>query len=334
MSRDLIQNIESSSSELLAQFQSRSFLACAGSETYLVFQQKFDLPEFAAFILHDNPEELKKFTNDHLQNILAAAASTGHGLVLDMLVWRASPDHLKLLGRDTSEKELRRIHKTAIDHLRDFVGQWRIKNGFDAVSFPVLFAADIGPRGDGYKVDDANASSETFLKYHSEQIKAIADVGGVDLVSALTITSVNEAIGISRACSNHGLPLTMSVTVETDGRLPDGNELRTFVERTDEMTSRYPLFYMVNCCHPSHLRPTLQNALDNKEPWLNRIRGFRANASCKSHEELDNSTELDRGDVSALATSMAEMKDIFGLYVVGGCCGTDHEHIAEIAKQL
>ena len=129
--------------------------------------------------------------------------------------------------------------------------------------------------------------------------------------------------------------LTMLLAVhitETDGHLPDGNYLGDLIEQTDEATGSAPLFYMVNCVHPTHLRPTLDKAALNGEQWLGRFRGLRANASCKSHEELDNSPELDRGDIHELAKDLADMKEKFGLHVVGGCCGTDHEHLAAIAN--
>ena len=119
---------------------------------------------------------------------------------------------------------------------------------------------------------------------------------------------------------------------ETDGRLPDGNYLGDLIERTDKETNSTPLFYMVNCAHPYHIRPTLEGAAKDGKNWLSRFRGFRSNASCKSHEELDNSPELDRGNISELAMSLADMRKEFGLHVVGGCCGTDHEHIAALAK--
>ena len=84
---------------------------------------------------------------------------------------------------------------------------------------------------------------------------------------------------------------------------------------------------MVNCAHPTHLMPTLEKALINKESWLSRFNGFRANASTKSHEELDNSTEIDRGDLKQLGEQMKDMRAKYNLHVIGGCCGTDHEHL-------
>ena len=300
-----------------------------------MFQQQLELPQFAAFTLYSQPkEELEKLETDHLSHIFRAAAESGHGLLIDILTWRASPEYLKLLGRDPGQDELEKIHRVAVTWTRSIVTRWREQHGYSEESFPVLIVADIGPRGDGYKIENHNATTDGFREYHSHQLNAIKAVGGVDLVCAYTITSVEEAIGIAQASSDVGLPVIISATVETDGQLPDKNELRHLVEKTDAgLEGRSaPLFYMVNCAHPTHINPTLEKAQANGEGWFGRFKGIRANASCKSHEELDNSTQLDRGDVDDWAKRLKKMKESYGLRVVGGCCGTDHEHIAALAR--
>ena len=132
---------------------------------------------------------------------------------------------------------------------------------------------------------------------------------------------------------DHGLPLVVSPTVETDGKLSDGSDLGRFIGRVDESTDGYPLFYMVNCAHPTHLEPALRAAREDGAPWLGRFKGLRANASNKSHEELDESTELDAGDSRDLADRMAALQERFGMSLLGGCCGTDSLHIGEIAAR-
>jgi S-methylmethionine-dependent homocysteine/selenocysteine methylase/phospholipid N-methyltransferase len=312
-------------------FETRKFLTNAGTETYLVFQQGFDLPEFCAFTVFEDPEAWSMLVQSCLEPILQAAADTGHGLMVDALVWRAQPDFIEKLGRDSGQ--LGPINAMAVSRTRESIDRWRQAQGHDQQSLPVLVAADIGPRGDGYRVKDEAITVAAACDYHQAQIQALANAGA-DLACALTMTSVNESIGLVEACAESGLPLIVSPTVETDGRLPDQNELGTFIEKVDDATGSAPLFYMVNCAHPSHLLPTLEAARDAGEAWLGRFRGFRANASRKSHAELDNSTELDRGNTDELARELARMQEIYDLRVVGGCCGTDHEHLAAIAKSL
>jgi S-methylmethionine-dependent homocysteine/selenocysteine methylase len=257
---------------------------------------------------------------------MAAIDSQGHGLLLDALVWRAHPDYVAALGYAPSD--LVRLNELAVARTKAAVHEWREQERRTADDFPVLIAADIGPRGDGYRVDDAPAV-EDAIKYHRAQLDALASTD-VDIVCAWTMTNVNEAIGITRAATELELPIIVSATVETDGRLPDGTTMAEFVYRVDEATHASPIFYMVNCAHPTHLADALATA--REEDWLSRFKGFRANCSTKSHEELDNSTELDRGNPKQLAVELAAMQQAYDLKVLGGCCGTDVEHIAEIAR--
>jgi S-methylmethionine-dependent homocysteine/selenocysteine methylase len=157
---------------------------------------------------------------------------------------------------------------------------------------------------------------------------------GADMVCAMTMTSVPESIGVALAARDVGLPLAISPTVETDGTLPDGSSLGDFVRRVDEATAGAPLFYLVNCAHPWHVAPALARAKEEGAGWLRRFAGIRANASRKSHAELDESPELDRGDPRELGREIAELRRAFGLRVVGGCCGTDAEHLAAIAEAV
>ena len=147
------------------------------------------------------------------------------------------------------------------------------------------------------------------------------------MVTAITMTYADEAIGIVRAADERGVPVVISFTVETDGRLPNGQALGDAIEEVDEQTHAGPAYYMVNCAHPTHFADVVAEG----GPWRDRIRGLRANASTKSHAELDEATELDEGDAADLAARHAALHESLpGLCVLGGCCGTDHRHVREI----
>jgi homocysteine S-methyltransferase len=60
---------------------------------------------------------------------------------------------------------------------------------------------------------------------------------------------------------------------------------------------------------------------------------IRANASRKSHAELHEATELDAGDPVGLGQDYAALRRVLpNLRVFGGCCGTDHRHVAAVAN--
>jgi homocysteine S-methyltransferase len=200
-------------------------------------------------------------------------------------------------------------------------------------SAPLLLAADLGPRGDGYQPPSDALGISAAREYHMEQVEALAATS-IDVVCALTLTTASEAIGLTLAAREQGLPVIVSPTVETDGRLPDHTPLGEFIERVDESTGGAPLFYMVNCAHPSHLAPTLEAARRAGSPWRGRLQGFRANASSKSHAELDESLTLDRGDPDELALQLVALNEQHGLHVLGGCCGTDAAHLQALGRAL
>jgi homocysteine S-methyltransferase len=307
----------------------RQFLTGAGTETYLAFQQQFPLREFCAFEIFEHDEALAELETQYLYPLMSAVADNGHGLLLDALVWRAHPDFIAALGYPPGD--IGRLNELAVERTRDAIATWRQRESRSADQFPVLVAADIGPRGDGYKVESDVPSVDAALRYHEVQLQALANTA-VDVVCALTMTSANEAIGIVKAAAALELPIIMSATVETDGRLPDGSSLADFVRRVDDATGALPAYYMVNCAHPTHLAPTLAEAKAQGQDWLERFKGFRANSSKMSHEELDNSTELDRGNPGELAAELAALQQRHDLRILGGCCGTDVEHISEIAS--
>ena len=172
-------------------------------------------------------------------------------------------------------------------------------------------------------IDDAMSPDEAQA-YHSAQISTFASTSA-DLVSALTLNYAGEAVGIARAAAEVGIPSVFSFTVETDGRLPSGQELRDAVAEVDVATDDAPAYYMVNCAHPTHFEDVLAHG------GLERVRGLRANASTKSHAELDEADELDQGDPDDLAARYRGLSLLMpNLTVVGGCCGTNERHIEQI----
>jgi S-methylmethionine-dependent homocysteine/selenocysteine methylase len=149
------------------------------------------------------------------------------------------------------------------------------------------------------------------------------------MITAITMTYAEEAIGVTRAARAAGMPVAISFTVETDGRLPSGQVLKDAIEQVDMATNSAPAYYMINCAHPTHF----EDALKVGESWAQRIRGIRANASTQSHAELDEATELDDGNPVELGAQYARLREKFDrINVLGGCCGTDHRHIEEISK--
>ena len=302
----------------LPQLAGDLFLTDGGIETTLIYHDGLDLPCFASFVLLRDDGGVAALRR-YFRTYAALAREYGVGCILESPTWRANPDWGGKLGY--AAEELAAANRAAIALLGE------VRGAYEAPGSPMVISGCIGPRGDGY-VPSAVMSPDAAERYHRAQIDALARTEA-DMVTAITMNYADEAIGIVRAARTAGMPVAISFTVETDGRLPTGQPLRQAIERTDEATRGGPAYYMVNCAHPSHFAGVLEEG----EAWTGRIRGVRANASTKSHAELDASEELDEGDPLAFGREHRELRDrLPGLTVLGGCCGTDHRHIEAICR--
>lgn len=302
----------------LPQLEGGFYLTDGGIETTLIFHEGMDLPDFAAFHLLKTSKgdaALRKYFRTYAE----IAKKFGTGLILESATWRANTDWGNRIGY--SAETLANANRKAI-HLLE-----KIREEFETQQMPMVISGCIGPRGDGYIPNSAMTIQEAEL-YHREQIETFTG-SAVDVVTAITMNYVEEAIGIARAAQNVNLPVVLSFTVETDGHLPTGQTLQAAIEQVDEATSGYPAYYMINCAHPTHF----EHVLTGEGAWLDRIRGIRANASRKSHTELNEAPDLDSGDPFELGMQYNRLKNrLPHLNVMGGCCGTDHRHVEQIAE--
>ncbi len=296
------------------------FVTDGGLETTLIFLEGIDLPHFAAFTLLDDATGQRALL-DYFTGYAQMARRRGVGIVLDTPTWRASSDWGELLGYD--QAALADVNARAIALLLD------VRARHATPESPIVVSGAIGPRGDGYSVDTMMTADESSA-YHRHQVDHLARAGA-DVVTALTMTYPAEAIGIVRAASDVGVPSAISFTVETDGRLPNGESLGDAVSEVDIATGGSAAYFMINCAHPTHFTDNL--SLD--EPWMQRIRGVRANASTASHAELDEAETLDSGDPVALGQLLSNLQAEFGqVTLLGGCCGTDERHIEQLARSI
>lgn len=305
----------------LPQLGSRPFITDGGMETFLIFKEGIELPAFSAIDLAKRPDG-QEIVDAYSRRYIDIARKAKVGLILDTITWRASPDWAAPVGLDSLEA-LGRANTTAVKMLMD------IRDRYETDESPIVISGCIGPRGDGYDpgqlmtVDEAKA-------YHRWQVARLHEAGA-DMISALTMNNVQEAMGLAMAAQAEQAPIVVSFTVETDGTLPTGQDLNEAIMEIDHATGGYPAYYMINCAHPTHFDQMLENA----GPGISRIKGLRANASRCSHAELDNSTELDEGNPPELGEQLtALMARHPQINILGGCCGTDHRHIGEIATRI
>ncbi len=293
------------------------YLTDGGIETTLIFHEGLHLPDFAAFHLLQDANgriALQKYFRTYAE----IAKRFNAGLILESATWRASADWGARLGY--GREALADANRTAVQLLEE------LRQAYESAQTKVVISGCVGPRGDGY-VPGQRMSVGEAEAYHQDQLETFAGTAA-DMACAITMNYAEEAVGIARAAQRVGLPVAISFTTETDGRLPTGQTLKSAIETVDEATSSYPSYYMINCAHPAHF----EGVLDPQAPFSRRIRGIRANASRMSHAELNEAAELDVGDPAELGLNYANLRNRLPQFnVMGGCCGTDHRHISAIA---
>ena len=296
------------------------YLTEGGQETELMYKHGHELPEFALYPLLDDRAAVADLTDMYTRYLEVAAA---HGFVALMagLDYRASPDWASKLG--LSHEGLEEMQLRAIAFLRD------VARPFQGQIPQILIAGAVGPRGDAYG-QNRTITADEAEDYHGVQIQTLKQAD-VDVVTAMTFNNVPEAVGVARAAFTAGLPLSMLFMVDAMGQLTTGPTLQQAVEAVDnEAGTSKPDFYGINCSHPVEFAPALTT-----EPWLERIRSLRPNASKADKQALCEIGHLEAGDPEQLGRQLGQLAKRFPhIDVWGGCCGTWDDHLRATAQQL
>lgn len=295
------------------------FLTDGGTETWLMYKRGFELEEFAAFhLLHD--PKAKSALQEYYRTFSEIAVRHGVSFIFDSLTYRASRDWGRLLGY--SDERLADMNHACFELYRDAARSAGLPSSKTVIS------GCIGPKGDAYKLNQA-LTAEGAEAYHSEQIATFKS-GGAHIVTALTLNTTAEAIGIARAAQAADLPSVISFTLEKNRCLRSGESLQQAIETVDTQTGGAPAYYMINCAHPVDFGPAL-----TRGKWSDRILGLRANASTLDHGTLCQLGHLEEGNPDELAAQYADIRKGFpNMNVFGGCCGTDFIHVGKIATAL
>ncbi len=292
------------------------FACYTGMDTDLLYNHGIDLPGFASYPLLSNPSH-KKILREYYSDLVDLAREQSVGVILDSITWAANRDRGAELGYTAADLENFNIEAI------ELIAQVRSDKNY----LPTVLCGQVGPRGDGYAVSELMTTREAE-DYHSAQIEVYSKTEA-DLVSASTICYTEEAAGVVRAAQRFEMPVTISFTVETDGRLPTGMPVKEAIEQVDAESSESALYFLINCAHPDHF-----TTIFDDEPWMQRLRGVVANASRCSHAELEVAKELDDGDPKELGIQVGGLRKRFSHFnILGGCCGSDLRHMKHIIQE-
>ena len=305
--------------DTLPQMRGRDMTCGGGFETWLQYIDGFELRHFCAFELLNDKRGLACL-KDFQRKLVEAAVANGFGVINEGLHYRASRDWGELIG--FSREGLEEINIRGIEFYRDFARE------YESPETPMIVGGVIGPRGDAYNVGRIPDAAEAE-DYHSEQILTFKKAGA-DQVTAVTFSSVEEAIGVARAAKAGDMPVVISFFVKQGGRLSGGETLDEAIGQVDAATGSAPAYYMINCTHPSEFEPALTPG-----KWTSRLGGFMPNAVAMDTLSLCKLGHLEDGDPEDLGGQMADLARRFPhVHVWGGCCGTDGRHIGQITRQV
>lgn len=300
------------------------FLTEAGLETTAYHTYKIDLPcsSGTTLLTSDQGRELVKSLYTSYAEI---AEVSGTGILLATRTWRASTAWAKPLGY--SVDELLDLNRAAVRFLK-IVREEVNKTNPDV---RIVIDGVVGPLRDAYEdYSSDEISVETAKESYHDQIRTLVEEG-VEIISLMTVTNLHEAIAVVELAKEMKIPVAVSFSLESDGKLLSGLSLENAIQTVDKATGGYTAYFGINCVHPVRIIKPLESMDLNVRQRIGLIRG---NASLKSHEELDNSDTLDRGDIPTFISALKQVILLLpGIKVVGGCCGTDEEHLSALAQQ-
>ena len=236
--------------------------------------------------------------------------------------WRANPERIRKSGF----YEKSHLNADCVRFLDD------IRQSYGAYASAIFVGGLMACRGDAYQPGEALSRDEA-ADFHKQQARELADAD-TDFIMAATLPAISEALGLAAAIANCGHPYVVSFIIQPDGSLLDGTPLHEAIARLDAEIQPQPLFYMVNCVHPSVFEKTLHQIIRTSPGVKHRIAGLQANTSAKSPEELDGLSYLDTAEPGEFADAMLSLHTDLGMKIIGGCCGTDNRHMEETAKQI
>ncbi|MFX1346312.1 MAG: homocysteine S-methyltransferase family protein [Promethearchaeota archaeon] len=235
--------------------------------------------------------------------------------------WRANPERIKLGGFKDKN-----VNADCVEFLK------KIRSRYDYKAINIFIGGLVACKGDAYDPSEA-LSSEDAYNFHKTQVNQLSDAD-VDFLFASTLPASSEALGIAKAMAESDKEYILSFVIRPDGTLMDGTSLNEVITNIDNSIPIKPVFYMVNCVHPTHCKSAINTKPNNTEIVKTRLKGLQANGSSKSPEELESLNKMDSESPKKWGKKMIDLYLNSEIQVLGGCCGTTHHHIRSIAKMF
>ena len=276
---------------------------------------EFDEHISHAGLIYD--EHFAKVLEAVYKSYINTAVDSGLSVSIGTATWRANKERVGASAFSDCA-----VNEDNVEFLK------KVREGYSNAGISILIEGDIGPSGDAYKPEEA-LDVGAAQSFHSYQVEALAS-SGVDYLQASTFPALPEATGIAHVMAKSGLPYVISFVVDKSGYLLDGTKLGEAINRIDDSVENNPARYAINCVHPR----ILHKALDENPDIEGRIISFHGNTSDLSAAELDGSEELLTEAPDAFAAVYKELLDAHDIRIIGGCCGSNPDHIRAIARVI
>src|SRR5256885_8787010 len=207
----------------------------------------------------------------------------------------------------------------------------RLADRYSTPQQPRFVAGSIGPTGMLPSSDDpllSNITYQQLVEIFREQAAALLE-GGVDVLLIKTsqdILEVRAAItGIRRAMQQMGrkVPIQAQVSLDTSGRMLLGTDIAAVM--TTLVALRVDIVGLNCSTGPEHMREPVRFLSENCPLPISTI----PNAGIPLNV---NGLAVYPMEPEPMAAALRDFITEFGVNIIGGCCGSSHEHLQAIVK--
>ena len=202
-----------------------------------------------------------------------------------------------------------------------------LKEEIAAAGREVVCAGSVGPTGDLFEPLGAltlDVGIAAFIA-QMEGLKA----GGADVAWIETMSSDVELQAALKAAATVGLPAVSTMSFDTNGRTMMGISPKHFAELVHGCETERPIAFGGNCGTGA---PDLMTGLLSMKDSLGETDIMVAKANCGIPQYKDG--HIHYSGTPELMADYAVMARDLGVRIIGGCCGTQPEHLKAMREAL
>ncbi|MEP6621395.1 MAG: methionine synthase [bacterium] len=261
---------------------------------------------------------------DIIQSIHESFLAVGCDVV-ETCTFQSTPHRLREWGLEDKTRDINvqaaRLARAACDK-------------FSTADRPRFVAGSIGPTGMLPSSSDpalSNITFEALAETYYWQAKYLVE-GGVDVLlveTAQDILEVKAALtGFERLFAElgHDVPIQTQITLDTSGRMLLGTDIASALTTLEAM--RVDVIGLNCSTGPEHMREPVRFLTEHASLPISVIPNAGLPLNTGTGEAIYPLEPM------PMAKALREFVEDFGVRIVGGCCGTTPEHLANIVSEV